>query len=85
MDPFLSFIIIPWQMKSKHILLDMYITSLDFGHSKFFCYIYRYYYKTHIFEAVLGRRLVYKFGKNAKHWQPANPNFPDLQPREGTV
>ncbi|KAK8754396.1 hypothetical protein OTU49_016028 [Cherax quadricarinatus] len=39
----------------------------------------RYYYKTEIFEAVLGRRLVYKFGKNAKNWRPSNPNFPDHQ------
>ncbi|KAG7170097.1 Friend leukemia integration 1 transcription factor-like [Homarus americanus] len=39
----------------------------------------RYYYKTQIFEAVLGRRLVYKFGKNAKNWRPSNPNFPDHQ------
>nr|XP_045603767.1 transcriptional regulator ERG-like isoform X1 [Procambarus clarkii] len=41
----------------------------------------RYYYKTEIFEAVLGRRLVYKFGKNAKNWRPTNPNFPDHQTR----
>ncbi|XP_071513297.1 uncharacterized protein [Panulirus ornatus] len=41
----------------------------------------RYYYKTHIFEAVIGKRLVYKFGKNAKDWRPSNPNFPDLQTR----
>lgn len=35
----------------------------------------RYYYKGGVFEAVLGRRLVYKFGKNAKNWRPSNPNF----------
>lgn len=35
----------------------------------------RYYYKGEVFEAVLGRRLVYKFGKNAKDWRPSNPNF----------
>ncbi|XP_050739405.1 uncharacterized protein LOC127009917 isoform X3 [Eriocheir sinensis] len=44
----------------------------------------RYYYKTHIFEAVIGRRLVYKFGKNAKAWQPDNPNFPDIHQNLGT-
>ncbi|CAL4070948.1 unnamed protein product, partial [Meganyctiphanes norvegica] len=37
----------------------------------------RYYYKGGVFEAVLGRRLVYKFGPNAKGWQPSDPNFPD--------
>lgn len=35
----------------------------------------RYYYKTHIFEAVIGRRLVYKFGKKASGWRTSNPNF----------
>ncbi|KAK4309064.1 hypothetical protein Pmani_019322 [Petrolisthes manimaculis] len=39
----------------------------------------RYYYKTQIFEAVLGRRLVYKFGKNAKNWRPTNPSDPNFQ------
>ncbi|XP_064105094.1 ETS-related transcription factor Elf-3-like [Macrobrachium nipponense] len=29
----------------------------------------RYYYKQRVFEPVIGRRLVYKFGKNAKGWQ----------------
>ncbi|KAK7067239.1 hypothetical protein SK128_002947 [Halocaridina rubra] len=40
----------------------------------------RYYYKGGVFEAVLGRRLVYKFGKNAKNWRPANPNFANSVP-----
>ncbi|XP_076069679.1 uncharacterized protein LOC143041552 isoform X2 [Oratosquilla oratoria] len=35
----------------------------------------RYYYKGAIFEPVLGRRLVYKWGKNAKNWRHPNPNF----------
>ncbi|XP_045132635.1 uncharacterized protein LOC123516926 [Portunus trituberculatus] len=35
----------------------------------------RYYYKTQIFEAVIGRRLVYKFGKKASGWRTSNPNF----------
>ncbi|ODN02493.1 ETS ous factor [Orchesella cincta] len=35
----------------------------------------RYYYKSHVFEPVLGRRLVYKFGYNATNWRPVNPNF----------
>lgn len=30
----------------------------------------RYYYKSHVFEPVLGRRLVYKFGFNATGWRP---------------
>ncbi|XP_020297364.1 ETS-related transcription factor Elf-5-like [Pseudomyrmex gracilis] len=35
----------------------------------------RYYYKSKIFLPVLGRRLVYQFGPNAKGWQTDNPNF----------
>ncbi|XP_029159036.1 ETS-related transcription factor Elf-5-like [Nylanderia fulva] len=35
----------------------------------------RYYYKSKIFQPVLGRRLVYQFGPNAKGWQTDNPNF----------
>ena len=35
----------------------------------------RYYYKSQIFQPVLGRRLVYQFGPNAKGWQTDNPNF----------
>ncbi|XP_031826786.1 ETS homologous factor isoform X2 [Nomia melanderi] len=35
----------------------------------------RYYYKSKIFLPVLGRRLVYQFGPNAKGWQTENPNF----------
>ncbi|XP_068223450.1 protein C-ets-2-like [Palaemon carinicauda] len=40
----------------------------------------RYYYKGGVFEPVLGRRLVYKFGKNAKGWRPQNPNFTNQAP-----
>ncbi|MCL4140869.1 UNVERIFIED_CONTAM: hypothetical protein GTU68_000491 [Idotea baltica] len=40
----------------------------------------RYYYKAKIFEPVLGKRLVYKFGCNAKGWRPLNPNNPNFQP-----
>ncbi|XP_066592867.1 ETS homologous factor-like isoform X2 [Prorops nasuta] len=35
----------------------------------------RYYYKSKIFQPVLGRRLVYQFGPNARGWQTDNPNF----------
>ncbi|XP_076754823.1 ETS-related transcription factor Elf-5, partial [Xylocopa sonorina] len=35
----------------------------------------RYYYKSKIFLPVLGRRLVYQFGPNAKGLQTDNPNF----------
>lgn len=35
----------------------------------------RYYYRTNVFQPVLGRRLVYKFGPAAHGWQTANPNF----------
>ncbi|CAG7729501.1 unnamed protein product [Allacma fusca] len=35
----------------------------------------RYYYKSHVFEPVLGRRLVYKFGHNATNWRPINASF----------
>lgn len=35
----------------------------------------RYYYKSKIFQPVLGRRLVYQFGPNAKGWETENPNF----------
>ncbi|XP_043268415.1 ETS-related transcription factor Elf-5-like isoform X2 [Venturia canescens] len=35
----------------------------------------RYYYKSKIFQPVIGRRLVYQFGPNAKGWQTDNPNF----------
>lgn len=35
----------------------------------------RYYYKSKIFLPVLGRRLVYQFGPNAKGWETDNPNF----------
>ncbi|KAG7202400.1 hypothetical protein KM043_018716 [Ampulex compressa] len=35
----------------------------------------RYYYKSKIFQPVLGRRLVYQFGHNAKGWETDNPNF----------
>lgn len=42
--------------------------------------LHRYYYKGGVFEAVLGRRLVYKFGKNAKNWRPSNPNFANPPP-----
>ncbi|KAA0198562.1 hypothetical protein HAZT_HAZT006146 [Hyalella azteca] len=35
----------------------------------------RYYYKGKVFEPVLGRRLVYKFGVNAKGWKPNNGNY----------
>ncbi|KAF2366346.1 Ets domain [Trinorchestia longiramus] len=35
----------------------------------------RYYYKGKVFEPVLGRRLVYKFGVNAKGWNPNKGNF----------
>ncbi|RLU17135.1 hypothetical protein DMN91_011204 [Ooceraea biroi] len=35
----------------------------------------KYYYKSKIFLPVLGRRLVYQFGPNAKGWQTDNPNF----------
>ncbi|KAG6800669.1 ETS-related transcription factor Elf-5 [Apis mellifera caucasica] len=35
----------------------------------------RYYYKSKIFQPVLGKRLVYQFGPNAKGWQTDNPNF----------
>lgn len=40
----------------------------------------RYYYKGGVFEPVIGRRLVYKFGKNAKGWRPSNPNFTNQCP-----
>jgi hypothetical protein len=40
----------------------------------FLC-ILRYYYKSHVFEPVLGRRLVYKFGYNATNWKPINLNL----------
>ncbi|OXA60638.1 nuclear transcription factor Y subunit gamma isoform X2 [Folsomia candida] len=39
----------------------------------------RYYYKSHVFEPVLGRRLVYKFGYNATNWRPVNANFVSIQ------
>ncbi|KAJ9583937.1 hypothetical protein L9F63_021711 [Diploptera punctata] len=37
----------------------------------------RYYYKKDlpVFQAVLGQKLVYKFGPGAKGWQTSNPNF----------
>lgn len=49
-----------------------------FGDSAIFLYkkySFRYYYKSKIFQPVLGRRLVYQFGPNAKGWQTDNPNF----------
>ena len=39
---------------------------------------FRYYYKSTVFQPVLGRRLVYKFGPKAKDWVPKNPNFERL-------
>ncbi|XP_039295056.1 ecdysone-induced protein 74EF isoform X2 [Nilaparvata lugens] len=35
----------------------------------------RYYYKSKVLQPVFGRRLVYKFGPEAKGWKTDNPNF----------
>ncbi|KAK9497150.1 hypothetical protein O3M35_004521 [Rhynocoris fuscipes] len=35
----------------------------------------RYYYKSQVLQPVIGRRLVYKFGPNARDWRVDNPNF----------
>ncbi|KAF3429531.1 hypothetical protein E2986_13262 [Frieseomelitta varia] len=47
----------------------------DLLHSQHISNIRMYYYKSKIFQPVLGRRLVYQFGPNAKGWQTDNPNF----------
>ncbi|XP_075234852.1 uncharacterized protein LOC142332341 isoform X2 [Lycorma delicatula] len=35
----------------------------------------RYYYKSKVLQPVIGRRLVYKFGPEARGWKTENPNF----------
>ncbi|KAF6216472.1 hypothetical protein GE061_000814 [Apolygus lucorum] len=35
----------------------------------------RYYYKSKVLQAVVGRRLVYRFGPNATDWRVSDPNF----------
>lgn len=55
-----------------YLTFNLIIITWDFHIIKIF---FRYYYKSKIFQPVLGKRLVYQFGPNAKGWQTDNPNF----------